>query len=52
MITKEQIQKRLAELKEGEAQLYSQLNSCMGNIQDCLHWLAQIEQAEQGANTR
>lgn len=45
-IDKKQLEGRLAELEAGHQSLLDQLNSCMGNIQDCRYWLDRIAEAE------
>jgi len=40
VITREQVQARIAEIQAGIRSLESQLDSAMGNLQDCQYWLA------------
>jgi hypothetical protein len=42
-ITRDQIQQRIAEIQASIQSLESQLNSAMGNLQDCQHWLTVLD---------
>jgi len=42
-ITREQIETRIAEIQAGIRSLESQLDSAMGNLQDCQYWLVVLD---------
>ena len=46
MITREQIEKRIAELEALKAQHLASANACVGAIEDCRHWLASLDEAD------
>lgn len=46
-MTKEQIEKRIAELQKQIEQVNANGNALMGAIQDCQYWLAQLDKPEE-----
>lgn len=46
MITKEQIEHRLASLRQQEAEHLGRLNAINGAIQDCVFWLKVLDEQD------
>lgn len=45
-----ELEKRLATLKQDKETLWQTLNQCLGAIQECEHWIAEVKKtAEKGA---
>ena len=42
-ITSELVKARIAQLEKEAGQLRNNLNACLGALQDCGYWLAQLE---------
>jgi hypothetical protein len=51
-ISKEDLTKRLDELKKAEAQITANLQAIGGAIQDCEYWLKEIEYRDAEANKK
>lgn len=42
-MNKESIEKRIQDLQAGQAQSFNEFQAYSGAIQDCKHWLSQLE---------
>ncbi len=47
MVTREAIEKRMAELENERNHLINKLQAITGALQDCAYWLEQLEQPEE-----
>jgi hypothetical protein len=45
-ITRTQIEQRIAEIQGSINALEAQLNSAMGNLQDCQYWLSLVDNSD------